>query len=77
MVELEQLDEEDSDTLLRLVRNHLHYTGSPRARKLLEHWTAMAPKFVKVFPHDYKRALNGPGRFVLPKRHSPVEVAVG
>ncbi len=32
-------------------------TGSPRAKWILENWAEMLPKFVKVFPHEYKRVL--------------------
>jgi glutamate synthase (NADPH/NADH) large chain len=39
-----------------LERHHLH-TGSARARDLLDDWAAALPKFVKVMPRDYARAL--------------------
>ncbi len=39
-----------------LERHHLH-TGSQRARELLDDWGAALPKFVKVMPRDYARAL--------------------
>ena len=32
-------------------------TGSPRAKWILDNWDAMLPKFIKVFPHEYKRVL--------------------
>ena len=32
-------------------------TGSPRGKWILENWLEMLPKFVKVFPHEYKRVL--------------------
>jgi glutamate synthase (ferredoxin) len=32
-------------------------TGSPRGEWILENWNTMAPKFIKVFPHEYKRVL--------------------
>ena len=28
-----------------------------RAREILDHWNEALRKFVKVFPHEYKRAL--------------------
>ena len=31
--------------------------GSLRARELLDHWAEARAKFVKVYPHEYKRAL--------------------
>jgi glutamate synthase (NADPH/NADH) large chain len=39
------------------VEDHHKWTGSLRAREILDHWTAARAKFVKVFPHEYKRAL--------------------
>ena len=35
----------------------MELTGSPRAKWILENWDEMLPKFVKVFPHEYKRVL--------------------
>jgi len=39
-----------------LERHHLH-TGSRRARALLDDWDNALPRFVKVMPRDYARAL--------------------
>ena len=39
-----------------LERHHLH-TGSMRARALLDNWAEALPKFVKVMPRDYAKAL--------------------
>ncbi|MGH8547889.1 MAG: glutamate synthase large subunit [Methylococcales bacterium] len=47
----------DEQRLKKLIENHLHYTGSNLARKILENWTEALPKFVKVMPVDYRRAL--------------------
>jgi glutamate synthase (NADPH/NADH) large chain len=58
MVELEAVDvEEDIAELKVLIENHLHYTGSAVARKVLENWEASLAQFVKVMPVDYKRVL--------------------
>ena len=40
-----------------LLDDHLRWTGSRRARELLDHWATAREKFVKVFPTEYKRAL--------------------
>jgi glutamate synthase (NADPH/NADH) large chain len=46
------------ETLLRgLIERHHRWTGSLRARDLLDHWADARARFVKVFPHEYKRAL--------------------
>jgi glutamate synthase (NADPH) large chain len=47
----------DEERLHALIQNHLHYTGSARARHILEHWADYRPKFVKVMPVEYRRAL--------------------
>ncbi len=48
----------DEARLRRMVERHLRYTGSVRARHILENWDTMLAKFVKVMPVDYRRALN-------------------
>lgn len=47
----------DDERLRALVANHHRFTGSTRARDILEHWEAYRPKFVKVMPVEYRRAL--------------------
>ena len=47
----------DDERLHQLISNHMHYTGSTRAREILENWTEWRPKFVKVMPVEYRRAL--------------------
>jgi glutamate synthase (NADPH/NADH) large chain len=47
----------DDERLHQLISNHLHYTGSSRARHILDNWVEMRPKFVKVMPVEYRRAL--------------------
>jgi glutamate synthase (NADPH) large chain len=58
MVDIDPLDAKDEQTVKRLVEKHLELTTSPRARFILEQWSTMVKKFVKIFPHDYKRVLN-------------------
>ena len=40
-----------------LVESHHRWTGSLRARDILDDWDGSLKKFVKVFPHEYQRAL--------------------
>ncbi len=47
----------DLERLRQLITNHLHYTGSTRAQKILDDWENYRTKFVKVMPVEYKRAL--------------------
>jgi glutamate synthase domain-containing protein 3 len=46
------------ETLLRtLIEDHHRWTGSLRARHILDHWSESRAKFIKIFPHEYARAL--------------------
>ena len=47
----------DEDMVKRLIEHHARYTGSAQAKHILERWGEFRPKFVKVFPHEYRRAL--------------------
>ena len=49
--------ETDEAILKRLIERHFKYTGSTRARNLLDDWANSRAKFVKVFPLEYQRAL--------------------
>ena len=73
MVELEPIDPNEPDDgtadvasdpmrfdarrLKGLIENHLRYTGSSRAKHILDNWDTYLPKFVKIMPVDYRRAL--------------------
>ena len=58
MVGLEKVvEEEDTLALRRMVEDHLELTGSANARRVIDDWDGMLPKFVKVMPYDYKRVL--------------------
>lgn len=56
-VDLDPLETEDEEFLRRLISRHMVLTGSSRARWILQHWADTLPRFVKVFPHEYKRVL--------------------
>ena len=56
-VDLEPVPAEDEGRLLALITRHAELTHSPRARWIIENWEQMLPKFVKVFPQEYKRIL--------------------
>src|SRR5918995_409654 len=58
MVGLEAVEsEEDIELLHRMVERHLEWSGSDRARRVLDDWDEALPNFVKVVPHDLKRIL--------------------
>ena len=60
MVDLEQMSVEDDDAgwLKQIITTHHEQTGSPRAAELLADWETQLPRFVRVFPHEYRRVLN-------------------
>jgi glutamate synthase (NADPH/NADH) large chain len=47
----------DAERLRILIERHLLHTGSRRARAILDNWGEELPRFVKVTPRDYARAL--------------------
>ncbi len=47
----------DAERLRQLIENHARYTNSGRAKDILAHWNAKLPKFRKVMPVEYRRAL--------------------
>ncbi|MCX5694895.1 MAG: glutamate synthase-related protein, partial [Candidatus Omnitrophica bacterium] len=59
MVELEMAQEEDRDTIYHLLRNHLKYTKSLKAKKIIDNMHEEFKRFVRVIPLEYKRILEG------------------
>ena len=55
--ELWHRGESDEALLKRYLENHARYTGSAAAGRMLDGWAQCRIQFVKVFPHEYKRAL--------------------
>jgi glutamate synthase (NADPH/NADH) large chain len=47
----------DSERLKHLIERHAHYTGSTRAKTILDNWAEYLPKFRKVMPVEYRQAL--------------------
>ena len=47
----------DERRLRHLIQRHVNYTGSPWASKILGSWETYLPRFVKIMPVDYRRAL--------------------
>jgi glutamate synthase (NADPH) large chain len=57
-VDLEPLLEDEDVKLVRnLILCHAKLTLSRRAQMILDHWSEMQPRFIKVFPHELKRVL--------------------
>jgi glutamate synthase domain-containing protein 3 len=47
----------DEAILKGMIEKHARTTGSRRAREILDKWAEYRPRFVKIFPKEYKRAL--------------------
>jgi glutamate synthase (ferredoxin) len=64
MVKLFKLDDPEEIALVQgMIRRHAEYTKSDRAWKVLALWDEMVPKFVKVYPNDYRRVIETQKRF--------------
>ena len=53
----ENMSGNDAERLYKLLENHSRYTNSAQAKKILADWDNWLPKFVKVMPSEYRRAL--------------------
>ncbi|MBA4784001.1 MAG: glutamate synthase large subunit [Rhizobiales bacterium] len=53
----DNMTKHDDERLRQMITNHMRYTGSERARLILDHWDEYRPKFVKIMPVEYRRAL--------------------
>ena len=53
----EDMNAHDEERLYQLISNHFRHTGSKRARAILDDWADYRPKFRKVMPVEYRRAL--------------------
>jgi glutamate synthase (NADPH/NADH) large chain len=78
MVELESLvDESEIWLVYGLIENHLRFTGSAQARRILDNWEHLVGSFVKVMPTDYKRVLQARRAQLRPRPSPPRLRAVG
>ena len=56
-VDVRHLGMADEALLKGLIEKHADQTGSPQARRILDDWATFRARFVKVMPHEYRRAL--------------------
>ncbi|RPI83986.1 MAG: glutamate synthase subunit alpha, partial [Planctomycetaceae bacterium] len=67
MVDLLPLVEaEDVDEVQSLLTRHIAATGSARAQWVLDNWSTLASKFVKVYPRDYRRVIEAQKQVAAP-----------
>ncbi|KAM5557650.1 glutamate synthase [NADH], amyloplastic [Rosa sericea] len=57
LVDLDKVEEEDSMTLKMMIQQHQRHTKSLLASEVLADFENLLPKFIKVIPTEYKRAL--------------------
>ncbi len=67
----------DVQRLHELIESHYRYTGSVRAKEILDAWNEYLPKFVKVMPLEYRRALQEMQAKSLAAERDSVNLAVG
>jgi glutamate synthase (ferredoxin) len=64
MVKLFALEDvEEIEAVRAMIKRHVDYTQSERAWKVLSMWEAFVPKFVKVYPNDFRRVIETQKRF--------------
>jgi glutamate synthase (ferredoxin) len=58
MVDIESLvDAQEIEKVRGMIERHRDLTSSARAQQVLANWDAMVPKFVRIIPKDFKRAV--------------------
>jgi len=67
----------DAQRLKDLIEKHHRYTASPRAKDILDNWATYLPKFVKVMPVEYRRALQEMQAKDRVSEHDGVNTSVG
>ena len=54
---MRDMTSQDAERLHQLIARHAHYTNSAKAKTILDDWVVYQPKFKKVMPVEYRRAL--------------------
>jgi glutamate synthase (ferredoxin) len=63
MVQLLPLSDPDEAASIRgLLQRHVEYTGSTRAKALLDDWQTTVHRFIRVVPNDYRRVIEAQAR---------------
>jgi glutamate synthase (ferredoxin) len=56
------VDPDEIGLVRRLIERHAEYTGSTRARALLDDWPTTVGRFIRVVPNDYRRVIEAQAR---------------
>jgi glutamate synthase (NADPH/NADH) large chain len=74
MVELSLIENSiDSKELNKLIAKHYQYTGSTRAKEILDNWSSYIEKFIKIIPIEYKKVLQEEKIEAINKKIAQVE----
>ncbi len=74
MVELSLIEDSmDSKEVQGLISNHFKYTGSTRAKHILDNWSLYVDKFKKIVPIEYKKVLQQEKMDAINKKIAQVE----
>ncbi len=57
LTDYDTIEYDDEEVLREYITNHYNYTGSTRAKEILENWDNSLLKFIKIFPKEYQMAL--------------------
>ena len=75
MVELSLVEElADIEELKQLISAHQNYTGSKKAKMILDDFEKLLPEFIKVIPYDYKKVLQEQKLEEIRKKIANVEI---
>ena len=59
MVDLYKVGEtRGDDVLVDMIQKHYEYTGSAKAKRLLDNWAQEVDKFIKVYPTEFHEINN-------------------
>jgi glutamate synthase (NADPH/NADH) large chain len=77
MVELSLVEDyADTNELTELIRKHHQYTGSKKAKMILDDMNKHLPMFIKVIPYDYKKVMQEQKLEEIRKKIADVEIDV-
>jgi glutamate synthase (NADPH/NADH) large chain len=77
MVELSLVEDfNDTNELTQLISRHYKFTGSKKAKLILDDLNSWLPRFIKVIPYDYKKVLQELKLEEIRKKIADVEIDV-
>jgi glutamate synthase (NADPH/NADH) large chain len=67
-------DHSEVNELTSLISKHYEYTGSKKAKLILDNLNLYLPQFIKVIPYDYKKVLQEQKLEEIRKKIADVEI---